>query len=99
MCIELKIEGGELECFSGQQEVICTSLSRVPHFHVLLYQAPLELQSLCLQTHYMPEDHMAAHIHKALSETLHQWKLEWSQLVGITTDSSSNVKLARELLK
>ncbi len=34
-----------------------------------------------------------------LAETLHQWKLAESQLVGITSDSGSNVKLACELLK
>ena len=46
----------------------------------------------------MPEDHTAVNIQEALSEGLQQWKLAESQLVGITTDSGSNVKLACELL-
>ena len=47
----------------------------------------------------MPQDHTAVNIQEALSETLHQWKLAELQLVGITSDSGSNVKLAYELLK
>jgi hypothetical protein len=46
----------------------------------------------CLQTHYMPEEHTAANIRGALSETL---QLE-TQLVEIVIDSSSKVC---ELLK
>ena len=51
------------------------------------------------QTHYMPEDHTAANVQEALSETLHPWKLAELQLVGITTNIGSNVKLACDLLK
>ena len=54
-----------------------------------------ELKSVCLQTHYIPEDH---DISEVLAETLQQWKLEDSRLVGITTDSGSDIKLACELL-
>ena len=53
---------------------------------------------MCLQTHYIPEDHTAENISAVLAETLQQWKLEDNRLVGITTDSGSNVKLACELL-
>lgn len=51
-----------------------------------------------LQTHYIPEDHTAENISQVLAETLQQWKLKDSKLVGITTGSGSNVKLACELL-
>ena len=47
----------------------------------------------------MPEDHTGANIQEALSETLHQSKLAESKLVGITTDSGSNIKLMCDLLK
>ena len=50
-------------------------------------------------SHYMPDDHTVVNIQEALSETLHQCKLAELQLVGITSDSGSNVKLACELLK
>ena len=45
----------------------------------------------------MPEDHNATNIAEVLSETLQQWKLEKSRLVGITTDSGSNIKAACEI--
>jgi hypothetical protein len=98
--IELKIEGGELEFFSGTTD-LWTSTAGHPYltFTCHFINPHWELQSLCLQTHYMPEDHTAVNIQEALSETLHQWKLAESQLVGITSDSGSNVKLACELLK
>ena len=57
-----------------------------------------ELKSYCLQTHYLPQDHTAVNIKDVLLETVHEWNLEPDKLVGITTDSGSNVKLACELL-
>ena len=57
-----------------------------------------ELTSYCLQIYYLPEDHTGANIVEVLEETLQQWKLEDKKLVGITTDSGANVKLARSLL-
>ena len=47
----------------------------------------------------MPDDHTAANIQEALSDTLKRWKLDVSKLVGITTDSGANVKAACRLLK
>ena len=52
-----------------------------------------------MQTHYIPEDHTAENISEVLVGTLQQWKLEDNRLVGITTDSGSNIKLACELLQ
>ena len=46
----------------------------------------------------MPQDHNATNIKQVLTETLELWKLETAKLVGITTDSGSNIKLACELL-
>ena len=56
------------------------------------------MTSYCLQTHYLPKDHTGANIAEVLEETLQQWKLEDKKLVGITTDSGANVKLACSLL-
>jgi len=57
-----------------------------------------ELKSYCSQTHYLPQNYTALNIKEVLLETLQQWKLDPGKLVGITTDSGSNVKLACELL-
>ena len=58
-----------------------------------------EIQSFCLQSHYLPEDHTGENIKESLSETLLHWNLDESNQVGITTDSGSNVKCACQLLK
>ena len=57
-----------------------------------------EIQSFCLQTHFIPQDHTGDNIKEALSATLLQWNLDQSKQVGITTDSGSNVKSACQLL-
>ena len=56
------------------------------------------MKSYCLQTHYLPEDHIAVNISEMFSETLQQWKLEENRPVGINTDSGSNIKAACEIL-
>ena len=48
--------------------------------------------------HYLPEDHTGTKISEVLEETLQQWELDNKKLVGITTDSGSNVKLVCSLL-
>ena len=53
-----------------------------------------KIKGYCLQTHYLPKDHTAVNISEVLSETLQQWKPEENRLVGITTDSGSNIKAA-----
>lgn len=54
--------------------------------------AQWEMQSFCLSTHYIPQDHTGENIKEALSATLLQWHLDQSKYIGITTDSGSNVK-------
>ena len=50
-----------------------------------------KLQSRCLQTAFMPEDHAADNIAVALTDVLDAWQLNSSRLVAITTDSGSNI--------
>ena len=57
-----------------------------------------ELKSYCLQTHYLPKDHTGENIAEVLAELLQQWELKDNKLVGITTDSGANIKLACALL-
>ena len=57
------------------------------------------LQTHCLQGHYLSEDHTGAQLQDALSVTLEQWNLNEKKLTAITTDSASNIKLACQLLR
>ena len=50
------------------------------------------LQSLCLQTLYLPEDHTASNLAEGLEETLRSWSLDVTRQACITTDSASNIK-------
>ena len=97
--IEQQILSGELDFYSGTTD-LWTSAARDPYFtytcHFINHQ--WEMQSFCLQTHHIPQDHTGENIKEALSDTLLQWNLKQSKQVGITTDSGSNVKLACELL-
>ena len=53
------------------------------------------LQSLCLQTLYLPEDHTASNLGEGL-EALRSWSLDVTRQACITTDSASNIKQATE---
>ena len=57
-----------------------------------------ELISYCLQVHFMPEQHAGENLELALTSTLQEWDLDEKQLVSITTDNGSNIKLACTLL-
>ena len=89
-----------LDFFSGTTD-LWTSTAGDPYlsFTCHFIDCSWELQSFCLCTQYLPEDHTAANIQEALSDTLKCWKLDVSKLVGITTDSGANVKAACRLLK
>ena len=56
------------------------------------------LQSHCLGTTYLAEDHTGESIKDSFLETLRGWSLDAKKLVAITTDSASNVKLVCTLL-
>lgn len=50
-----------------------------------------EMQSACLQTSYISEDHTGKNIAGALQDVLTSWNLNPTGLVAITTDNGSNV--------
>ena len=97
--IEGLIAGRELEYFSTTTD-LWTSVSGDPYITLTCHfiDSNWVIKTYCLQTHYLPEDHTAINISEVLAETLQHWKLEESRLVGITTDSGSNVKAACEIL-
>ena len=56
------------------------------------------LQSRCLQTHFLPENHKGDNISDALKSTLEFWGLDVTNQVCMTTDNGSNIiKAARNL--
>ena len=57
-----------------------------------------ELVSYCLQVHFMPEQHTGEKLELALTSTLQEWDLDKKQIVNITTDNGSNIKLVCTLL-
>ena len=60
-------------------------------FTVHFLDSNWKLQSRCLLTAFMPEDHTADSIVVALTDVLDAWQLNSSRLVAITTDSGSNI--------
>ena len=97
--IEEKIKIKQLDYYSATTD-LWTSAAGDPYmtFTVHFIDANWDLKSYCLQTHYLPMDHTGTNIAEALEETIQQWGLEVEKLVGITTDSGSNIKLACDLL-
>ena len=53
-----------------------------------------KLQSRCLQTEFMPEDHTADNLSVAMTDILAAWELNSIQQVCITTDNASNIVCA-----
>jgi len=58
-----------------------------------------ELQSYCLHTLFLPQDHTGVNISKALQSILESWALPENKLACITTDNGSNMIAAVESLK
>ena len=58
-----------------------------------------DMCSHCLATTCLIEDHTGENIKISLLDTLHEWNLDATKLVAITTDSGSNIKRACSLLQ
>ena len=50
-----------------------------------------KLQSRCLQTSFMPEDHTSENLAEAMKCSLEGWELDESKQVCLTTDSGANI--------
>ena len=57
-----------------------------------------KLQSKCLQTLFMPEDHNGEKLAESLKSVLESWGLQESKQVCLTTDNGSNLVRASHLL-
>lgn len=53
-----------------------------------------DLQSVCLETLYLPEDHSADNLAEAFENVLDQWQLDASKQMCVTTDNGRNVVCA-----
>ena len=93
--IEKEVVEGDVEYFSATTELWTSAAGDLYiTFTCHFIDQHWELKSCCLQTHYLPQDHIATNIKEVLTETLELWKLETATIVGITADSRSNIKLA-----
>jgi len=97
--IQEKIQSKQLDYFSSTTD-LWTLAAGDPYmtFTVHFINDNWELKSYCLQAHYLPVDHTGANISEALQETVQQWYLDEEKLMGITTDSGSNVRSAYAML-
>ena len=86
---------------SSQQQLTCGHRVLETHFklHSSLHSPKWQLQSICLCTLYVVEDYTGENLKKSLLEILEEWNFSPEQLVAITTDSGSNIKLACWLLR
>jgi hypothetical protein len=77
-----------------------SSIGMKPYISFTVHFIDLQwvLQSRCLQTQLIPDDHTGENIGESLKGTLEFWDLNVSQQVCMTTDSGSNViKAANDL--
>jgi len=89
----------EAHFFSATTD-LWSSCSSDPYLCLTIHYIDMEwnLQSHCLQVNYMPEDHTGENLQDALSTSFVEWGIDSTNLVAITTDSGSNIKLACDLL-
>lgn len=92
-------EVASIEFFSGTTD-LWSSVGLKPYINYTIHYIDNEwkLESKCLQTHFIPEDHTSDVIADSLSTTLEARNLTAEKQVCLTTDSGSNVvKAAKEL--
>ena len=73
---------------------LCTSATgyRKPVSYLVHFvDEELKLQTKCLQTHFLPDDHTGENLAEAVGETLAGWDLKATHQVCLTTDNGTNV--------
>lgn len=85
-------ELADVDWFSSTTD-LWSSVGMVPFISLTV-----NFQSRMLETHYMPEQHTAANICDVIENNLKLWNLQKQNMVSLTTDNGSNVKLAATLL-
>ena len=97
---KVKEELSTVKYFSGTTD-LWSSIGLKPYISYTIHYLDNEwkLQSKCLQTHFLPENHTADVIADSLTTTLVLWELEAENQVCLTTDNGSNIKKAAEDLQ
>ncbi len=97
--MKVQQEVSSVAYFSGTTD-LWSSVGLKPYISYTVHyiDSQWQLQSKCLQTHYLPEDHTSEILASSLTATLESWLLTADKQVCITTDSGSNiVKAAKDL--
>ncbi len=92
-------ELSSVDSFSGTTD-LWSSVGLKPYISYTIHyiDSQWQLQSKCLQTHFLPENHTSEVLADSLMTTLESWMLMAEKQVCLTTDSGSNiVKAARDL--
>lgn len=97
---KVKEELSTVKYFSGTTD-LWSSIGLKPYINYTIHYLDNEwkLQSKCLQTHFLPENHTADVIADSLTTTLVLWELKAENQVCLTTNNGSNIKKAAEDLQ
>ena len=100
--VKQKVQEELLSCadyFSGTAD-LWSSVGLKPYISYTIHyiDAEWKLQSKCLQTHFLPEDHTSDILADSLTTTLDTWILKAENQICLTTDNGINiVKAAHDL--
>lgn len=97
---KVKEELSTVKYFSGTTD-LWSSIGLKPYISYTIHYLDNEwkLQSKCLETHFLPENHTAEVIADSLTTTLVLWELKAENQVCLTTDNGSNIKMTAEDLQ
>lgn len=95
---EVANEVSKAEYFATTTD-LWSSRTMEPYISLTIHyiDADFNLNTKCLQTVFIPEDHTGQNIAHGLREAMAAWGLNEEKLTCITTDNAANIKLAAEV--
>ncbi len=95
---EMANEVSKAEYFATTTD-LWSSRTMEPYISLTIHyiDADFNLNTKCLQTAFIPEDHTGQNIAHGLREAMAAWGLNEEKLTCITTDNAANIKLAAEV--
>ena len=92
---KVKSDLQDVEFFAATTDMWSSSTTQ-PYISYTVHYVDKEwcLQSRCLQTLFMPQDHTADNIAESMAETLDAWGLKAANQVCLTTDNGRNIVCA-----
>ena len=96
---EVANEVAKAEYFAITTDLWSSGRTMEPYISLTIHYIDSDfcLNTKCLQTAFIPEDHTGQNIANGLREALAAWSLNEEKLICITSDNASNIKLAAEL--